>query len=413
MSDRASSPRNLGARIGVITAAVGLTLTLAAPALGAARPALDDSPAAVTGVLPAGAEVTGVRIVAMPADSVLRNAAVGTIAPVTEVRPARLVVEDNSFAAYLSPEQSPAAALDDRGVGFWQVMVQTEQGTFASSVSLQAVVLPDGRSRWARTDAPTMRPSSVRLRMRHGQSRSVPVVTAANAGPVRMSAFGRLPATAPAARTASHDPQPPPGCAYKKLATRVRPATIGTTYPVGGDAATMVVSSSTGASYGVAFSMTDRKGKWGTFEAGQSKYTQSAWGFEWAPSAKSRSYRKGVEYGLFETTCARGCVKCQRQWIPIGETGGTGSNTKGVNRPTWTKCVPVVKGRWWRDRSDGRAYDYDAGVKFAEVIGIDLSVTRQYNKSQKLVYDLKKTRRMCGSGGVWPSKASKIMARYR
>ncbi|AIY18278.2 hypothetical protein KR76_18595 [Pimelobacter simplex] len=175
----------------------------------------------------------------------------------------------------------------------------------------------------------------------------------------------------------------------------------------------MLVSSSTGASYGVAFSMTDRKGKWGAFKAGQSKHTQSSWGFKWTPSAKSRSYRKGVEYGLFETTCARGCVKCQRQWIPIGETGGTGANTKGVNRPTWTKCAPVVKGQWWRDRSDGRAYDYNAGVKFAEVIGIDLSVNRQYNRSQKLVYHLKKARRMCGSDGVWASKASKVMARLR
>ncbi|GEB15906.1 hypothetical protein [Pimelobacter simplex] len=418
MRDKHGPPRRPGPRIGVVAAAIALTVTSAAPALATEQSASETGPpAAVAGVLPAGADVTGVRLIAMPADPVLRRAAVGsTVAPLTEVRPARLVIKDNGFTAYLSPEQAPAEAVDGRGIAFWQVLVQTDQGTYVSSASLQAAVLPDGRSRWARPDAPTVDQSRGRLRMQRGLTRSVPVVRAVNTGAVRLSAFGRVATNAPATRagrTAASDPQPPPGCSYRKLSTRVRSATIGTTYPVGGDTATMLVSSSTGASYGVAFSMTDRKGKWGAFKAGQSKHTQSSWGFKWTPSAKSRSYRKGVEYGLFETTCARGCVKCQRQWIPIGETGGTGANTKGVNRPTWTKCAPVVKGQWWRDRSDGRAYDYNAGVKFAEVIGIDLSVNRQYNRSQKLVYHLKKARRMCGSDGVWASKASKVMARLR
>ncbi len=202
----------------------------------------------------------------------------------------------------------------------------------------------------------------------------------------------------------------PAGCGDTKLAERVRSVTIGTSYPVGGDKAAMTVDSSTGASYGTAFSLRNSGGTFGEFKAGEAKYTRSGWGFAWAGSASSRSYRKGVVYAKFLRNCVRGCYECYQFWKPISETGGTGSNT-GITRPDWGHCVHIDHGIWWRDDSDGSNYTYGGAVKFAEVIGIDLSISREYNSSQKVWYRATTDRRMCGSN-THPSKAGKVMMRF-
>ena len=109
-------------------------------------------------------------------------------------------------------------------------------------------------------------------------------------------------------------------------------------------------------------------------------------------------------------SCVQGCNKCTRQWFPTGETGGTGSNT-GIVRPTWnTYCAPEDKDTFWRDKSDGNSYAYGAGVKFANVIGIDLSVNRNYTSSQKISYTFSVKRRLCGNND-YPATAGKLIER--
>jgi hypothetical protein len=52
-------------------------------------------------------------------------------------------------------------------------------------------------------------------------------------------------------------------------------------------------------------------------------------------------------------------------------------------------------------------------VKFASLIGIDLSIKRDYDTSQKVVYDVAGSiNKMCGSDDV-PSLAGKVMEKFR
>jgi hypothetical protein len=160
--------------------------------------------------------------------------------------------------------------------------------------------------------------------------------------------------------------------------------TIGTTYPIGGNtAATMQVDSSKGATYGIAAS---GSGAFGSWRGNGSRSVSGSWGFTWNGSSSSRAYRLQVKYYRYRYEYLD--ARCNNyKWIPILETGGTSSVT-GIERPTFTHCAPVDKGEWYRSRSDGRSYQFGSAVKFADVIGLDLSVNRQYSKSQKLKYQV-------------------------
>ncbi|HYH12998.1 MAG TPA: hypothetical protein VD789_11635, partial [Thermomicrobiales bacterium] len=190
---------------------------------------------------------------------------------------------------------------------------------------------------------------------------------------------------------------------------KTRPATIGTTYPVGPDTAQMEVSSSQGANYGVAASGTSSSSG---FYANGSRFIQSGWGFTWAWSGEQRSYRKGIKYQLMRKECyGSGYLEPPKFiWRPYSETGGTSSNT-GLTRPSWSNCAGGDPGVWKRDRSDGRAYSYGASVKMTNLIGIDLSINRNYSTNQRLKYDLDMRRRLCGNNDT-PGTAGKVMARF-
>lgn len=76
-------------------------------------------------------------------------------------------------------------------------------------------------------------------------------------------------------------------------------------------------------------------------------------------------------------------------------------------------CAPEDPGPWWRDDTDGSSYTYGESVKFAAVLGIHLSISRQYSSQQKIRYVIRGNRKkLCGSN-TWPSKAGKIVERYR
>lgn len=68
-------------------------------------------------------------------------------------------------------------------------------------------------------------------------------------------------------------------------------------------------------------------------------------------------------------------------------TGQTGRNNLS-SRPNFQTCRRVDSGEWWRDDTSGSAYKYGAGVKFKNVIGINLSSKRQYSSSNKIWYDI-------------------------
>ena len=192
---------------------------------------------------------------------------------------------------------------------------------------------------------------------------------------------------------------------------RTRPTTIGTSYPVAKDRARMVVSSSQGAHYGIA---TSTEGAYAAFHATGGRFVQSGWGFTWAWSKKKRSYRKGIRYRLMKLKCyGQPIGTMQWSWHPVGETGGTGTNRKGVHRPKRRRyCATVSRGVWRRNRSDGKYYSYGAAVKFASLIGIDLTIDRNYSHRQRLEYKLKRRRRLCGNN-AYPATAGKIIDRRR
>lgn len=118
-----------------------------------------------------------------------------------------------------------------------------------------------------------------------------------------------------------------------------------------------------------------------SFQRSDYTFTKSSWGFDWKKTNQPRSYRKGIQYGLFELTCVRGCVKCSGTWWPIGETGGPGQNLL-QSSPNWTKCDTGPAGRWWRDSSKGISYENSAAVDFRSTLGFSLSIKRSYSKNQ-------------------------------
>jgi hypothetical protein len=192
-------------------------------------------------------------------------------------------------------------------------------------------------------------------------------------------------------------------------ATRVRSTTIGTSYTVGDNStAYLDISSNLGGTYGVAFKAAADGAE---FVADGSKFVKSGWGKTWDPYNGSRSYRKDIEYRSYDYTC--GGITIGQAWRPTTETGGTGHNN-GITRPNWTKCVNVDTGPWWRQNDDGYAYSYGAAVKFASVIGIDLSASRQYSSTQRLTYVVAgNDKKLCGNDDHWPAKAGKIMMKWQ
>lgn len=408
----------VGAACALVLAAGAATVpTTLAPAAAAAG----EGPVLI-GDVGGRADVDSVELYAMPTDEVLRALPVGEQADLVALESAQAAVDGTKFSVFLDPAEVPDQVVDDLGVVQLHVVASTARGTYLSNASLRAAAptqAAGGQARagesqdlvWVDPLSYTPRPQSATRT--HSSDSSARAEAGGEGFVVSLSKFTRVPASQAlnVSRSEPGEPEPPsPACWWDKLKTKVRWATLGTTYPIKGDNALMVVSSSTGARYGVAGSAKDVSGNWGEFKAGEEKFTQDGWGKTWPGSSKTRSYRKGIEYGLFRLSCTRGCTKCAKKWFPIGETGGTGSN-EGIPRPDWTKCARNDPGPWWRDSSEGTAYSYGAAVKFAGVIGIDLSITRQYNGSQKLLYKLRSDRRMCGNNGEWPSTAGKVMSR--
>lgn len=324
----------------------------------------------------------------------------------------------STYTATLDPARISPEAIRPGGLVDFEVILEGEDGP-RSTWTTARIVSVDGRLDWAdpvetahlgataRATNSSVQPESVDAVPTMTQRQAAELVSTHEETGVALSSFGPVPEPAHPASTVTAAAT----CRYPYWiytdTYRTRPATIGTTYPVGNDKARMSVSSSQGANYGMALSS---KGAYTGFAVNGSRFIKTGWSFQWAWSKAQRSYQKGIKYQLMRKTCyGNGTYKPGYIWRPVGETGGTGEN-KGLTRPSWKNCAPVVAGKWSRDKSSGSAYAYGAGVKFKSLIGIDLSVKRNYSSNQKLVYKLLKKRRMCGNNAK-PATASKVMSR--
>lgn len=188
--------------------------------------------------------------------------------------------------------------------------------------------------------------------------------------------------------------------------------TIGTAYPFGGVATGwMEVSSSQGADYGLGASNDNA-----TWYLNGSRFTQNGWGFNWSPDTRARSFRKDIEYAKYHTGCTvivNGTTSYTNEWRwkPVSESSGGVSQNFDIARPNWTRCVDhaMAPGTWYRDNTSGNAYKYGGAVKFRDVIGIDLSIKRQYSSYQRLVYQIAgNNKTLCGNDAL-PGSAGKIL----
>lgn len=383
-----------------------LTVGLIPPPFALAGAAASDPslPVVVRGPVGGATDISAVTFFIHPTDAVLRALPIGSASPPLVERSASdFTVKDGEYVATLDPAAVPDGYMDDEGVVFFDVIFDTAEGTYLTSTSARAVSVAPRDIQWA--DAANSSSWGVRHGRKAVGGRSLSRPPSVDIDEPEVEYDG-VPAGEPMPAGGFDTPT---GCTDTKLSTKIRSTTIGTAYPLAGDKAWMDVNSSQGASYGVAFSVKAPSGAWGEFRASEDKFTKSSWGFEWAKSGRARSFRKGVEYGLFERTCYAGCTRCQRFWVPIGETGGTGNNW-GITRPDWTYCQGVAPGAWWRGQEGGKNYTYGSAVKFAGVIGLDLSISRSYSGQQRLYYELPVRRRLCGNNGN-PAVAGKIMER--
>lgn len=193
-----------------------------------------------------------------------------------------------------------------------------------------------------------------------------------------------------------------------------RSTTIGTSYPIGTSTSRMIhnSSSSNSSDLGVAVGAKNNNGSM-EWRAGGTKYTEGSWTGTWEFAGAKRSYRIQTNYHKY--ILGEGCHGSVHYRRPHIETGGAGNNTNGLTRPDWNEfCSPQpLDYTFTRKDSEGKAYSYGAAVKFAELIGIDLSIKKAYTGYNMLEYKFTGStkHKLCGKDD-YPSKASKMIDRF-
>jgi hypothetical protein len=378
---------------------------------GASSPAASAGsadPVAVYGDLPAGA--TGVTLTVLPSRDAVQSGERIELPPLED---ADIRIGDGSFTASVDPVDIPVSNIQAEGVVDFRVDVTgVNDQHWVSVVSSRTVWMPDadGPSWVDPVDSAHAVATSMRAARRSGvTSGNIPHLRGArddDGGTTEPEFEDDGTSTTTYAESTCHVQYTTP-----TGETTIRPTTLGTTYPIGETTARMVVDSSEGAKYGAAVQTLGRVG----FSAAGEMFTRSDWGKSWNLTHEQRSYRKGVEYRktIYRCTDEHHNYWDEPWWLPTGETGETGHND-GITRPSWnTYCAAQDAGQWWRKGSSGSSYKFGAAVKFAGVIGIDLSITRDYSANQKIEYDIvgNKTK-LCGNTG-YPSTAGKIIQRLK
>lgn len=417
----------LAAGLGAACLTASLVVPNSATASAEAPPAI-----AVVGTVPTSEPIVAIRAYVQPVAPA--GDALGLPASLHALPTEAFTVNGANYTLSVDPADLPADFIDATGVASFHVRVVAGDHTWVTNVSARAVretplsapewveaidsaaaversleATPDRAatlSGWSRVPVLSVPATASGSSLGSTSASSVTATDVDENTPeveddgVMVQLYGMAPAT-----QVLH-----PNCRRTKLADRVWSTTIGTTYPVGEHSAKMVITSSQGANYGIGFSVSGDKGD---FSGSGSYFKKSTWGKEWLLSSKSRSYRKGIEYFKYRYECMDAMHPVYYQWEPVGETGGNGSNV-GITRPNWDKCAPQDGGPFWRDDEDGTAYAYGAAVKAAGVIGIDLSIKRQYSGYQKLYYNIINNKtKLCGNNGEWPSVSGKVMQKWK
>lgn len=409
----------------VVVANIVLVTLVGLP--GSARADTPD-PILLRGEVPSG--TLAVEIQAQPGEASTKDQ------PMRSIRvPVDATLSDGQFAARVDPMSIPVDAIRPDGLVDFEVIARGADGQSSSWTTARMVSVSSSIG-WVDpvTSSATLSSKTPPLKLDAGGVTQVPVIKSDQAGLSTNSILDGggvvLEAFPPVADAlASADPEAQAGsqstddgasqtaakCRYEywnyTKTRKTRKTTIGTTYPYGIDTARMNVESSMGARYGMAASAT---GAYVGFHASGSRFVKSGWGKKWNATSKQRAYRKGIEYQLMRKQCyGSGTVSAPRFiWRPVGETGGE-SVSDGLTRPGWNKCTKNSPGAWHRTGSGGTAYAFGTAVKMKGLIGIDLSIKRNYSGKQRLTYYLKKKRRLCGNNGDWPSTAGKIIDRAR
>lgn len=369
-----------------------------------------DPPVAIYGTLSAGQSLDSAVIKVQPTDAALSSLSEGDFVHTQTIPDPVVTTSGTDFTIAFDPQSIGAGFISGDGVVNVDVYLIGE-GVDVTTTSLRAVY-DEGQQAFRWVEPVESSPFISEGRSRSvGAGRVVPSLNKVSVAAMADAIDDVTGGTDDDDGTEVVDYVPLPvtsqelaACNQQLLSKDERSTTIGTTYPVDGDKAWMSISSNIGGSYGTAI---DVAGTAGGFQASGEKSTRSSWGFTWAESSKSRSYRKGVKYSQYRYACIRSSWV---EWRPTADSGETGTNV-GITRPNWGNCRAQSKGVFRRDTEDGHAYKYNAGVKFKDVIGIDLGVTRQYSNTQSIVYRLDKANRMmCGNNDT-PATAGKVMAK--
>lgn len=318
------------------------------------------------------------------------------------------------FVVRLDPASVPADAVRVGGVVDLEIHLRSATDLWVSSTSVRLVRDRESSAlSWAdpvlEASGPERRAT---VRLDGGGTASVSTVPdAAALGPVRLRAdeLLRVPTRYRSThRTDDRSRARAAGiCETVYRGDRNRWTTIATSYPLGRSTARLDVGGSRGGRYGIAFGFGD-----GTFKAGGTRFSEGGWSFDWPASSVARSYRVQVNYHKYEKVGL--CDGPPIQWRPHIETGGVSTNASGITRPSWNRyCAPVPRGTWARVRTDGKSYFFDAAVKFAAIIGIDLSGEKTYSSHHKLVYNIAgRAKKLCGNND-YPALAGKLVERLR
>ena len=381
----------------ILAAAVLLGLAEPSPVV-AAPPA---APVLVAGDVPDGADITAVSVLIDPTDDVLAALEIGETGPPAFSPTVTTTVSGTHFEVRVDPTTIPRTYLKSDGLIFAMVTVARDDAESLTTMTSARAVADPATGEVAWVDA--LESSTTIDGHTKVAGRVLPALGADSHGiDVQPREFGPM--------FGEFDPtDTPAGCGDRKLGERTRSTTIGTTYPVGGDKASMSVSSSTGASYGTAYSITNSEGVFGSFRASAGKFTRSSWGFDWDASAQSRSYRKGILYGKF----LRSLRPRLRRVLPVLEADRRDrrDGQQHRHRPPRLGTLPphrprplVARRLRWQQLLLRWCGEVRRGI------GIDLSISREYNSSQKVWYRATRDRRMCGSDN-YPAMAGKVMMR--
>lgn len=316
-------------------------------------------------------------------------------------------VAGSAFTVRLDPGEVPAGFVSPEGLVTVALrFVDPVAGTVSETMTSALLVEGLGGASWA---DPLATPDELEMGLDARAASSLPLVPELR---VRMGQ-GRLPAEVrgPLASAASRGASTvelrrlaAAVCGYGPNApTTNRWATVGTSYPLKRDTATLTHGSSSKSTFGVAVN-----GGSG-WEASGSRTVGDDWEQTFKPRRMMRSYRVQVHYKRQTCWDSTGSVVLSRKWVPQFETGGTDEHRLST-RPDWRKCVRVVPGTWNRGEERGDDYQLSYGVKFKDKIGIDLRTQRAYTTESLLTYEVMQRRRMCGNTR-FPSKASKIRER--